>query len=321
MRSLLPFLFSVLFACSSSAPADVDADGDGFIPPDDCDDQNIAINPDAEETCDDLDNDCDGEIDDDDFGIADQTLWYLDEDADGFGTEHVWVWACDHPSGYVLDNDDCDDSDATVNPDAEEVCGNDFDDDCRGGDLDCDDADEDDDSYSVNNGDCDDTDATIYPGATEHCDGVDEDCDEEFDEDAVDMFTWYADADTDSFGDVSVFVVACEPPTGYVAYATDCDDTDAAINPDAEEVCDFVDNNCDGNMDEGFDHPTFYRDLDSDGFGTSAASVVSCEVLSGYSPYDTDCDDTNAASYPGATEICDDLDNDCDGTADEDAVD
>lgn len=73
----------------------------------------------------------------------------------------------------------------------------------------------------------------------------------------------------------------------------DCDDLDARVNPAAVEVCDLIDNNCDGEVDEGFDQ-------DGDGFTTCGG----------------DCDDSDPATYPGAPEIQDTKDNDCDGDGD-----
>jgi len=77
---------------------------------------------------------------------------------------------------------------------------------------------------------------------------------------------YYMDSDGDGYGDVNIFVNACEIPSGYVADSTDCDDTNALINPDAAELCDGIDNNCDGQIDEGL-LTTYFLDLDGDGYG------------------------------------------------------
>ncbi|MFT4977426.1 MAG: hypothetical protein ACI8S6_003331, partial [Myxococcota bacterium] len=97
---------------------DEDADGDGFSAAEDCDDSDAAVNPDAAEVCDGVDNDCDGDID---VGASDAVTWYADEDGDDFGSEETTL-ACDQPSGYTDNADDCDDSDSTISPDGEEIC-------------------------------------------------------------------------------------------------------------------------------------------------------------------------------------------------------
>ena len=111
---------------TDSTPACIDADADGFCDAEDCDDSDAAIHPDATETCDELDNDCDGEIDEDD--AADAATWYADEDSDGYGDAEASVTTCDLPDGHVSDDTDCDDADATIHPAADELC-NEIDDD------------------------------------------------------------------------------------------------------------------------------------------------------------------------------------------------
>ena len=96
----------------------------------------------------------------------------------------------------------------------------------------------------------------------------------------------------------------------------DCDDTNADINSNAEELCDGIDNNCDGQIDEGVKQ-LFYADGDGDGYGETSYSVESCEAPEGYVDNDLDCDDQNDAVYPDAPEQCDELDNDCDEMIDE----
>ncbi|MCB9760960.1 MAG: FG-GAP repeat protein [Alphaproteobacteria bacterium] len=164
--------------------------------------------------------------------------------------------------------------------------------------------------------DCDDNDADVHPGAAELCDGVDNDCDEEIDE-PEDAPVWYADGDGDGFGDPGDSVQACDAPTGYVADATDCDDTDAAVRPGVNELCNGVDDDCDGETDEdAIDADTWYQDTDGDGFGDADAPRDACEQPSGFVENDEDCDDATAAVNPGAREVFDGLDNDCDGEPD-----
>ena len=96
-------------------------------------------------------------------------------------------------------------------------------------------------------GDCDDGDAAVYPGADELCNGVDDDCDDAVDEDdADDVLTWYLDADSDGHGDAGSTTAACEQPDSYTASADDCDDAEATTHPGATEICDRVDQDCDG---------------------------------------------------------------------------
>jgi hypothetical protein len=96
----------------------------------------------------------------------------------------------------------------------------------------------------------------------------------------------------------------------------DCDDEDPSIGPHAVDVCDEVDNNCDGQIDEGVTN-TFYADIDGDGYGVESEATEACTQPPGTARYAGDCDDDNSDISPGEEEVCDDLDNDCDGVADE----
>ena len=333
------------------ADADADSYGDafttttacsqpsGFTTDDsDCDDSDAAVNPVATELCDGADNDCDGTVDEAD--AADAATWFGDADGDGFGDVGTTVAACSAPSGTVPDATDCDDSDPSTHPGADEYCDG-HDDDCDGTTDEADAVDttrfyEDADGdgygndgsrtntcalpagYAVDNTDCDDTDAAINPGADELCDGADNDCDGSTDEaDAVDADTWYADADADSYGDASASTTACSQPTGFLADDTDCDDTDAAINPSADEICDGVDNDCNGTVD-GFDASdsiVYYEDGDGDGYGDDGSWTQSCSLPTGYAEDNSDCDDTDATVNPAAAETPQDgVDQDCDGS-------
>ena len=288
----------------------------------DCDDTNSAINPGATEIPENgIDEDCDGQ----DFAI-----WYQDADGDNFGNPNVSQAANSQPSGYVADNTDCDDTNANIYTGATETPDNDIDEDCDGFDIKTWYADTDNDSfgdinssqesntqpsgYVSDNTDCDDTNADIYPGAIETPDnGIDEDCD------GSDLLTWYQDSDEDGFGNPSITTEANAQPNGYVSDNTDCDDSEADNYPGNTEICDGIDNDCDGLVDDDDDSltnsPTWYADTDGDGFGDSSNTITSCDPPTGYIADSTDCDDTDASSYPGATEIPnDDIDQDCDGS-------
>ena len=145
--------------------------------------------------------------------------------------------------------------------------------------------------------------------------------------------TFYQDADGDGFGDPAVPVSACEAPSGFVVpdplilnnSGFDCNDADFDVNPVATEVCDAVDNNCDGMVDEGnvcgvCEFPvTLFRDADIDGFSDPAVSVMVCTAPFpfGFVTVGGDCNDANPAVNPFRTEVCDAIDNTCDGRVDE----
>ena len=250
-------------------PDDQDNDGDGFLGCEECDDTRSAAYPGADETCNTYDDDCDGEVDED---PVDPEVFYADVDHDGFGDPDNTAEACEAPAGFVDEHTDCDDSDDG-----------------------------------------------IYPGAPEVCDEADQDCDDEIDEDAIDALTFYLDKDGDEYGDSTQTAEDCEAPSGYVDNPDDCDDNEPAANPGEDEVCDDLDNDCDGVEDEdAIDAVTWYADADSDGWGDDSTSTTACDNPGDYVEYGGDCDDSDEDVNPGESESCNGEDDDCDSDVDED---
>ncbi len=130
---------------------------------------------------------------------------------------------------------------------------------------------------------------------------------------------WYVDADNDGFGNASTTGSFCGNYVyGYSQVAGDCDDNDASVYPGAPENCNDKDYNCDGIINGSLPAPpTWYQDMDGDGYGNISVSIVSCSNPIGYVNNGTDCNDANSQVYPGAPELCDNIDNDCDGLIDE----
>ena len=194
---------------------------------------------------------------------------YVDNDADGFD-----------------DCSECDDDDPDTYPGAPEVCDG-ADNDCDGEDPALELVDRDGDGYSFCDGDCDDFDAATFLGAPESCDAVDNDCDGG-NTDLVD--------DDDGLGEQDI------DGDGVLECGGDCDDLDPWIFPGYVDICDGLDNNCDGRVDE---------DLSTDADGDGHYTPGSCAA-----PAD-DCDDATRLRYPTNPEICDLVDNDCDALVDE----
>ena len=222
----------------------------------------------ASEICNYIDDNCNGLIDEDII----LTNYFADLDEDGFGDFLNDSLACNLPVGYNSDSTDCNDLNAEINPSASETC-NEIDDNCN---FTIDegltiytyyvDADGDDfgDSeifinscfeeitgYVSDSSDCNDANNLIYPGAIEICDYFDNDCNGIIDDNLTYIHS-FEDADGDNYGNIEVDSLSCEIPDGFVEDDSDCDDTNPFIYPDAPEVLDGVDNNCNEVIDEGF---------------------------------------------------------------------
>ncbi|MCW5897817.1 MAG: putative metal-binding motif-containing protein [Flavobacteriales bacterium] len=276
----------------------VDNDGDGWASGSDCNDDVVGIHPFAPEICNGLDDNCNGQVDE---GAS---MWYPDLDGDGYGVFDGAIASCDDPGP----------------------------------------------GYAPWAGDCDDEDPEINPGVPELCNGIDDDCDGEIDENPVDGQVWYRDADGDGYGDIGSTEIACSMPPGYVANNIDCDDTNAMINPARPELCNGIDDNCDGQIDEGAcanctDGIKNGTETDVDCGGPDCppcAQGQGCDLNNdcgpglvcqggtclpecpdadgdGWTTCAGDCDDNNPNVYPGAFEICNGIDDNCDGQIDEGA--
>lgn len=176
---------------------------------------------------------------------------------------------------------------------------------------------------AVVTGDCDDEDPTRHPAALEACNGRDDNCNGQVDEWTYD--TCYRDNDGDGWGSLEA-ISSCDCPQGWVPISGDCNDWNASVQPDASEVCNGLDDDCDGLADEGLPTITVYLDNDGDGFPTSnAPTLEACSVPFGFAlprdldndgGTDWDCDDANISVHPQAVEVCNQRDDNCDGSTD-----
>ena len=276
-----------------------DADGDGYTSPADCDDGDARVYPGAPQRCDGINNDCN------DTGYPAVPANETDDDADGYVECSGWVGSV----GGVVGGGDCNDADAAVHPGAAERCDG-LDDDCNGA-TPASEYDHDGDHYVectpwvgsgggiLGGGDCDDAHATVYPGAAEICDGLDNDCN------GTRPLAEY-DHDGDRY-------VECAPwvgSGGALLGGADCVDTNVAIYPGAPQLCDGVNDDC---TDPSYPVvPADELDHDGDRFVECAPWIGGGGggILGG-----ADCLDTNATVYPGAPQLCDGLQNDCNAPA------
>jgi hypothetical protein len=141
---------------------------------------------------------------------------------------------------------------------------------------------------------------------------------DELDCDPVYQWDAWTDGDGDGAGDPDTKTKVCALAGDQVTNGDDCDDTDPDVSPFAAEVCDGVDDNCDGTPDDGLPAGTWYGDGDGDGQGDPDARYQGCMQPQNSVQNQTDCDDANDAVYVGAPEICDGVDNNCDLLVDDD---
>ena len=142
---------------------------------------------------------------------------------------------------------------------------------------------------------------TCVPSGPEVCDGIDNDCNGIVDDDAIDAVLWCEDLDVDGYGSDLNTLMQCDQPPGYTDICGDCADFDPEMHPGAPEICDFIDNNCDGQIDENpVDGITWCRDADFDGFGDPGDTRFACAepTPQGYVLDCSDCDDSDAGIGP-----------------------
>ena len=341
-----------LCLCAKKPPYTADKGGD-------CNDLNPKANPDKDELCGDFeDNNCKDGVDEE--GGKGCKTYYLDEDQDGFGLTEVSKCLCVPIDAYTaVKKDDCNDANPLAYPGAPEVCDPPGEDENCDGEADesafalagtCPETytkfyqDKDEDAFGVpepitclcgpkppflltevppGQVDCDDSDPLVFPGAGESClTDVDDDCDGDAnDEDADDCTVFYIDMDGDGYGGAANKCF-CVPKGIYLAdKGEDCNDANPSVNPGIEkELCDGLDNNCNGEIDEGAEACTdYYKDQDGDGWGADGESVCACSPNVDFKATKAgDCNDNDASIYPGASEKCGDkTDNNCKDGIDE----
>ena len=242
--------------------------------------------------------------------------YYIDADHDNYGsTATASLCETSAPAGYSADNTDCNDGNAAIHAPISYYI----------------DADHDNYGstaiaslcetsapvgYSASNTDCNDGNSAVHPGATEVCNGIDDDCIGGVDN-GLTFVNYYTDGDSDGYGAGSA-TSACAPIAGKVTSNTDCNDSNSAVHPGATEVCNGIDDDCVGGVDNGLTFVNYYTDADGDGYGSSSSGATNaCAPIVGKVANNTDCNDANTSINPGATEVCDGVDNNCVGGIDE----
>jgi len=223
---------------------------------------------------------------------ATPTMYYQDVDGDSFGDPNTATLSCLPLPGLVLNNQDCNDNNAAINPNT--VWYADADGDGFGNPSVSQTVCVAPQGYVANNTDCNDNNANVNA-----------------------VSTWFIDVDGDGYGSSATSIQNCGQPAGYVANNTDCNDAVAAINPGAVEVYNGIDDNCNNAIDEGFTPVNYYLDNDGDGVGGNTVVVGITSPGPNYVLITGDCNDNNPAMYPGNNEVCDNLDNNCNGSIDE----
>jgi hypothetical protein len=282
----------------------------GFAPStNDCADENPAINPGATEVCNTIDDNCDGQINE---GFGPLTVYYVDADGDGYGngTQAISV---------LLQGS----SSATVSNGSLVIVGsNTFTGSSLTGSVSfvvpVDAIYTFDWSYSTNDGGPN-YDPAYYINGTAY--PLSDDFGPQtqsgtlsvtvtagstfgFSVVTVDDVAGSATLTINNFNGFTLptFTQACSQPVGYAVVNGDCDDAVASTYPGATELCNEIDENCNGQIDEGVQN-TYYADLDLDGYGAGTATNA-CAQPTGFVTTNTDCDDNNASANPAATEIC-----------------